>query len=87
MEPKLIGYRLCQDRIKYYDSKLYVPTIIFKTQGNNIERDKYNLKEQKLFSNDKNLKKFVMLKNAPHYVWNNQEFSDIIVNSIKNFNL
>jgi hypothetical protein len=84
---KLIGYRLCQDRIKYYDSKLYVPTIIFKSQGNNVERDKYNLKEQKLFSTDKNLKEYKLLKNAEHYVWNDQVFSDIIINSIKTYTL
>lgn len=86
---KLISYRLCEDRIKYYDKKLYVPTIIFKRYVDNdnaheIERYKYNIKEQNLFKKDKNMKEYMFMKGAEHFIWNRQDYSDTIINTIKN---
>lgn len=85
---KLIGYKSCQDRIKYYDTKLYIPTIFFrayysKPTDHKIDWNKYSMKEKKLFGKDKNMKKYVIMNEAKHFIWENQEFSDIIVETIK----
>ena len=51
---KLIGYKSSQDRIKYYDKKLYIPTIFFrayysKPKDYQIDWNKYSIKEKKFF--------------------------------------
>lgn len=85
---KLIVYKSSQDRIKYYDKKLYIPTIFFrayhtKPKKDDIDWNKYSIKENKLFKKDKNMIDYVIMNNAEHFIWNNQEFSDIIINTIK----
>ena len=85
---KLIGYRSSQDRIKYYDDKLYVPTIFFRAYYSNTkdyEKDlkNFNNKEKKIYEKDKNMKKYIIMKDAHHFIWKNQEFSDIIIETIK----
>jgi hypothetical protein len=85
---KLIGYKSNQDRIKYYDSKLYVPTIFFrayysKPKNFQIDLNKYSMKEKKLFEKDKNMKHYIFMDEAEHFIWKNQEFSDIIIETIK----
>lgn len=85
---KLIGYKSNQDRIKYYDSKLYVPTIFFrayysKPKNYQIDWNKYSMKEKNLFEKDKNMKHYIFMDEAEHYIWWNQEGSDIIIETIK----
>ena len=85
---KLIGYKSNQDRIKYYDSKLYVPTIFFrayysKPKNYQIDWNKYSMKEKKFFEKDKNMKHYIFMDEAEHFIWKNQEFSDIIIETIK----
>ncbi len=87
---KLIGYKSSQDRIKYYDDKLFVPTIFFrayyfKPKDYQIDWNKYSLEEKKLFEKDKNMMQYITMNNAEHFIWKNQEFSDIIIKTIKQF--
>jgi esterase/lipase len=84
----LVGYRSSQDRIKYYDNKLHVPTIIFRahsTDPKDYQDDwnKYSMKEKKLFEKDKNMKEYVIMEDANHFIWKDQEFSDEIIDTIK----
>jgi len=85
---KLIGYKSSQDRIKYYNTRLYIPTIFFrayysKPKDYQIDWNKYSMKEKKLFEKDKNMKKYIIMNEAEHFIWKNQEFSDIIIETIK----
>lgn len=85
---KLVGYKSSQDRIKYYDEKLHIPTIFFRayySEPKDYQNDwnKYSMKEQKLCKKDKNMKKYVIMKDANHYIWYNQEYSDKIIETIK----
>jgi hypothetical protein len=85
---KLIGYKSSQDRIKYYDTKLYIQTIFFrayysKPQDYQNDWNKYSIKEKKLFEKDKNMKKYIIMNEADHFIWIKQEFSDIIIDTIK----
>ena len=85
---KLIGYKSSQDRIKYYDTRLYIPTIFFrayysKPKDYQIDWNKYSMREKKLFEKDKNMKKYIIMNEAEHFIWKNQEFSDIIIETIK----
>jgi len=85
---KLVRYKSSQDRIKYYDEKLHVPTIFFRayySEPKDYQNDwnKYSMKEQKLFKKDKNMKKYVIMKDANNYIWYNQEYSDKIIETIK----
>jgi hypothetical protein len=41
------------------------------------------MKEKKLFEKDKNMKKYIIMNEAEHFIWKNQEFSDIIIETIK----
>ena len=85
---KLIGYKSSQDRIKYYDTRLYIPTIFFrayysKPKDYQIDWNKYSMKEKKLFEKDERMKKYISMNEAEHFIWKNQEFSDIIIETIK----
>jgi hypothetical protein len=86
---KLISYKSCQDRIKYYDDKLHIPTIFFRAYYTDpkgsyqIDWNKYSFKEKKLFEKDSNMKRYIFMNNAEHFIWNNQEFSDLIIDTIK----
>ena len=42
-------------------------------------------KEKKIFENDKNLVDYINMDDATHYIWENQEFSDTIIETINNF--
>jgi len=84
---KLIGYRSASDRIKYYDDKLYVPTLFFKVYhlnptDNEKVRNKYNNIEMKHFKKDKKLCDYIIFKDAEHFIWKNQKYSDEIINNI-----
>ena len=86
----LISRLSALDRIKYYDPKLHVPTIFFKslkTNPSDMERiqTRFNRKEKKQFSTDSNMKFYKFFKDAGHYIWNNQKYSDAIVRGIKKF--
>lgn len=84
----LITVKSCQDRIKYYDKKLYTPTIIFRAtiinpKGWQIYFNKYSKKEHLILKKNKNLIDYVYMKGADHYIWKNQELSDQIIDKIK----
>jgi len=88
----LISRLSALDRIKYFDPKLYVPTLFFKslnTNPNEMERiwTRFNRKEKKQFASDPNLKFYKFFKDAEHAVWNNQKYSDAIIRGIKKFYL
>ncbi len=76
------------DRMKYYDTKLYVPTVWFRAYYTNpineqqIDWNKYGKKEKTILEKNKNMKRYVMMENADHYIWINQTFSDMIINTI-----
>ncbi len=85
----LITVKSCQDRLRLYDKKLYVPTIIFRARiidnpkGWQVVFNKYSKKEQQLYDTDKNLIEYIVMKGADHYMWKNQEISDQIIEKIK----
>lgn len=86
---KLIQYRSSQDRVEYYDSKLYVPTVFFRAHTSKPAENqtywfKNTKKEKKIFENDKNLVDYINMDDATHYIWENQEFSDTIIETINN---
>ena len=86
---KLMHCRMSEDNIKYHDKKLYVPTLFFKRlpsnpKGGDVDWIKFSKKEQQLFKNDKNMKNYIFMKDADHIIWKNQEYSDIIIDNIKN---
>jgi len=80
---KFIMYKSAQDRIKYFDNKLYVPTIFFKKYDEQLERNANNKKEKKHFEKDKLFRGYFVMKKVGHYIWENQEFSNIIIKAIK----
>ena len=87
---KLVQYKSSQDRIKYYDAKLYVPTAFFRASFTNPKQNTYQTdwniygkKEKKLFEQDKNLQAYLFMQDANHFIWNNQEYSDIIIKTIR----
>ena len=41
------------------------------------------MKEKNLFEKDKNMKHYIFMDEAEHYIWWNQEGSDIIIETIK----
>lgn len=54
-----------------------------KPKDYQIDWNKYSMKEKKLFEKDKNMKKYIIMNEAEHFIWKNQEFSDIIIETIK----
>ena len=48
-----------------------------------IDWNKYSMKEKKFFEKDKNMKHYIFMDEAEHFIWKNQEFSDIIIETIK----
>jgi len=43
------------------------------------------MKEQKLFEKDKNMKEYVIMKDANHFIWIEQDYSDEIIETIKQY--
>jgi hypothetical protein len=85
---KLISYKSCQDRIKYYNKKLYVPTVFFRLYYSNpvsFQKDwnKYSKEEKKLFENDKNMINYIIMKDLNHFMWYDQKCSDKIIETIR----
>lgn len=88
---KLIEYRSCQDRIKYYDDILHVPTLFFRAFSSHPDNkfkknwNKYSIKEKENLekNNDTSMFKYYIMLDAEHFVWKKQEFSDMIVDEIK----
>jgi pimeloyl-ACP methyl ester carboxylesterase len=81
-----IMYKSAQDRLKYFDGKLYVPTLFFKKRDNqreNKEFNEFNERERKHFERDRKLLGYSVRENVGHYVWENQSYSDLIVKTIK----
>jgi len=86
---KLVGRVNCLDRIKYYDKKLYVPTIMFRAyrtdtkNAGELDMNKFATKEKRLFDGAKNLKHYVVMNDANHYIWKDQAFSDMIIETLR----
>jgi len=83
-------YRLCEDRIRYYDENIYIKTIFFRAYYKNInackfEKDwnKYGKLEEEKYRNNDNLVKYIYLEEATHFIWRRQEYSDVIIREIK----
>jgi len=86
-----VGYKSGQDRIKYYDKKLYVPTIFFRVnhtkEDNQFAKDwnKYSTDEHNILQNDKNLKEYIYFEDADHQIWSNPDHANTIVNVIHKY--
>ena len=86
-----IGYKSGQDRIKYYDKKLYVPTIFFRVhyskEDNQYTKDwnLYSKDEYNILQKDKNLKEYIYFEDSDHQIWNNMEYTDTIIKTIKKY--
>jgi hypothetical protein len=85
----LIGVNSTVDRLKYFNPKLAVYTLIFRayaTQNLNTysrELNKYSVIEKdELLKNNKNIK-YIICLDAHHNIWDCQEYSDNIINEIK----
>ena len=91
MANKLISYKSSQDRIKYYDDKLHIHTIFFRahhiTPVEKWQKDfnKYSKKEKEFFIKDKNMKEYILMNDAEHFIWKNQIYSDKIIEIIKKY--
>lgn len=80
---KLIEYKSAQNRIKYYDNKLYAPTIFIISINDNMkERNIFNKKCKNHFKDDPNLIKYKLLNNITHHLWWDQKTSDYIIDKI-----
>ena len=82
-----IKYKTCEYAIKYYDKTLYVPTIIFRmyiTDPRGAIFNEISKAEHEMYKTDKNLKEYVYMKGASHYIWKDQEHSNKIIETIKN---
>lgn len=87
---KLVGFISCKNRIEYYDPKLYVPTLFYKSIKTNPTdeeriRTRFNRKQKREFAQDSNMKLFKFFKDSEHYIYNNQKYSDTIIRGIKKF--
>jgi hypothetical protein len=87
---KLFQYKAVQYMIKYYDKKLYVPTLIFKAFISNPkttyekESNLDIIKEKKIlekYNCTSQFKYFIML-DAEHFIWNNESYSNMIIDQI-----
>lgn len=86
-----IGYKSGQDRIKYYEKKLYVPTIFFRVHYNK-ENDQYtkdwnfySRDEYNILQKDKNLKEYIIFEDGEHQIWNNLEYANTMIDTIKKY--
>lgn len=87
---KLIGYRSSQDRIKYYDKKLAVPTLFFRAYYSKpvgayqTGWNKNAVKERVAIEKYNSGKyRYIVMKDAEHFIWKRQDYSDIIIANIK----
>jgi len=81
---KLIEYKSSQDRIKYYDDVLHVPTIFVTSINDDTEeRNIFNKQCKDHFENDPNLIEYKLFKNKPHFLWWDQKTSNYIINKIQ----
>lgn len=88
----LFEYNLFKDRLKYFNKKLSIPTLFFKS---NISKpiNKYEKNKNKLlilekknlfkYNNPKMFKHFTMLNNDYH-IWTNEKYCDKIIKEINN---
>jgi len=88
---KMVAYRSSQDRVKYYDKKLHVPTLFFKAfRSNPIKKfekvlNKFAVQEKKnlLKHNNQNTFKYFIMLDATHFIWNDETYSKMIIDEIK----
>ena len=86
----MIGYKSCQDRIKYFTYKLSMPTFIFRAYRsepkNKFEREWNKYAEFEKITLEENNKsamiKYFLMLDADHYIWNKKEYSDMIIDEI-----
>jgi len=90
---KLISYKSCTDRIKYYDDKLYIPTLFFRAfssdPNNKFKKNwnKYAIKEKEHLekNNDLSMFKYYLMMDADHFIWKKQEYCNMIIEQIECF--
>jgi hypothetical protein len=87
---ELMAYRNYVDLKKYYDNKLYVPTIFFRSYITDPEHEyqkntnKYAvLEKEDLEKNNNSMHKYYVILNANHFMWIKQNDSDTIIDEIK----
>lgn len=85
----IISVNLMVHGLRYFNPKLAVYTIIFRAYAtqklNTVSREwnKYSVIEKdELLKNNKNIK-YIICLDAPHKIYDNQEYSDNIINEIK----
>ena len=49
----------------------------------NNKHNKHNKNNKSKINTNKNMKKYIIMNEAEHFIWKNQEFSDIIIETIK----
>jgi hypothetical protein len=87
----LISYNDWNERIKYYDDSLPIHTVFFRAIYPNtkdkwkIKWNKWTLTEQKIMEKNNSLDKleYILMPNAEHYIWFNQNYSNNIITKIK----
>jgi len=87
---ELMAYKSYLDLKKYYDKKLYVPTLFFRAYSSNPTKKHYKLTNKFALlekidlekNNGANMFKYDVILDANHYMWINQYDSDMIINEI-----
>jgi pimeloyl-ACP methyl ester carboxylesterase len=89
----IISYQFAQHALKYYDPVLHVKTLFFRSYAseNNLKklngsrRNKTSYEEKQSLKKYNNISmfKYILLLDAPHFVWYEQEYSNIMIDNIK----
>lgn len=84
----LIGYYAEQNKLKYFSNKMSVNTVFFKVfttdPKTKAQKDWNRWLLQEKEQNQKNNTKFIIFLDADHYVWNDKNYCDGIVEEIIN---
>lgn len=88
---ELIEYESSQDRIKYYNNKLAIPTLFFRAFSSNPitkfqkEWNKFSVLEKEKLAkyNKSDMFKYIIMLDAEHFIWKNQNYSDMIQDEIR----
>ena len=85
-----MAYTSYVDLKRYYDNKLHVPTLFFRSYYTNptseplINTNKYAvLEKDDLEKNNKGMYKYFVILDADHFMWRNQKDSTMIIDEIK----
>jgi hypothetical protein len=88
----LHAYSYASYAIKYYDNKIYIPTLFFRAYYTNPNKEQkenndYAILEKKNLEKNNNSKifQYFTLLDANHFIWEKQEYMNMIIYEIKNF--